>query len=81
MVKPVPDTQPKKARKKRNPWIKKLVNIPALVKVSKPTKIGRKALREEQKQIVRAYSLSDDYEEEVIKNYLDLSSAFKRYTI
>ena len=81
MGKPVPETQPKKARKKRNPQIKKLGNIPALVKVGKPTKMERKALREEQKWIVKAYSSSDDSKEEVTKDQLYLPSAFKKYTI
>ena len=81
MVKPILDTQPKNARKKRNPQIKKLGNIYALVEVSKPKKNERKALREEQKQIVKAYSLSDDSEEEIMEDQLNLPSAFKRYTI
>ena len=81
MVKPVLETQPKKARKKRNPQNKKLGNIPPLVKVGKPTKTKRKALREEQKQIIKAYSSSDDSKEEVTKDQLDLPSAFKKYTI
>ena len=81
MVKLVPDTQPQKTRKKRNPWIKKLGNIPAIVEVGKPTKAERKALWEEQKRIVRAYSLSDDSEEEISEDQLNLPSAFKRYTI
>ena len=41
-MKPMLDTQPKKARKKRNPQIKKLGNILALVEVGKPTKTERK---------------------------------------
>ena len=71
----------KKARKKRNPHIKRLGNILAQVEVGKPTRIERKALREEQKQIVRDFSLSDDFEEEVTEDQLELPNAFKRYTI
>ena len=44
MVKLVPNTQPKKARKKRNPQIKKLGNTPTLVEVGKPKIIEKKAL-------------------------------------
>ena len=68
MVKPVLETQPKKARKNRNPRIKKLGNIPTLVEAAKPTKMERKALREEQKQINKAYSLSDGSKEEVTED-------------
>ena len=81
MIKPVLETQRRKSRKKRNPWIKKLGNIRALVEVAKPTKTERKALKEEQKCIVKAYSLSDDSKEEVAKEQLDLANAFKKYTI
>ena len=54
-------------------------NLPALVEVAKPTKSEQKALREEQKQIVKAYSSSDDLEEEVEEKQLNLPNAFKKF--
>ena len=68
MVQPMPDTQPKKAWKKRNPRIKKQGNTPAVVEIGKPTKIETKALREEHRQIVRAYSSSDNSKEKVAQD-------------
>ena len=44
MVKLVPDTQPKKARKKRNPRVKRLGNTPVVVEIGKSTKTETKAL-------------------------------------
>ena len=67
-TKPGPDTPPRKARKKRSLRLKKLGNILTVVEVGKPTKTKSKALREEQRRIVRAYSLSDDSKEEVTED-------------
>ena len=64
----MPDTQPKKDRKKRSPGIKRLGNTSTVVEVGKPTKTKTKALREEQRWIVRVYSLSDDSKEEVAED-------------
>ena len=80
-VKPKPDAQPKKAKKKRSPRLKKLGNTPVAVEVGEPTKIKIKALKEEQRRLVKAYSSSNDSEEEVTEDQLNLPSAFKRYTI
>ena len=83
MAKPILDPQPQKARKKRKVRIKKPGNKPLLVKAGKPaTKAERKAHREEQKRIVKAYSSSDDSDkEEVAEDQIDVPSAFKRYAI
>ena len=81
LVKPVPDTHPRKVKKKRNPRINKLGNTPAVVEVGKLTKTETKALREVQRWVVRTYSLSDNSKEEVAQDQLNLPSAFKRYTI
>ena len=83
MAKPVLDPQPQKTQKKRKVCIKKLGNNPLLVEVGKPaTKTERKAHKEEQKRIVKAYSsINDSNKEEVAKDHIDVPSAFKRYTI
>ena len=83
MVKPILDSQPQKAKKKRKVRIKKPGNNPSLVKVGKPaTKTERKAHWEEQKRVVKAHSSSDDSDkEDVGKDHIDVPRAFKRYTI
>ena len=67
-IKPRPNTRPRKARNKRSARLKKLGNTLAVVEVGKPTKIEIKALKEEQIRLVKAYSLSDDSEEEVTED-------------
>ena len=56
-IKPRPNAQPKKAKKKSSPRLKKLGNTLVVVKVGKPTKIKIKALKEEQRRLVKVYSL------------------------
>lgn len=56
--------------------------MPAIAKVGKTTRIEQKALRREQKQVLKKAwsSSSDDFEEEIEED-LDLPLAFCRYTI
>ena len=49
--------------------------------IAKPTKVEQKAHREEQKWVLKAYSSSDDSEEEIGEEQLNIPNAFKRYTI
>lgn len=81
MIKPNPVLVPKKARKKRVHRVKKLGSIPALQEIAKPTKVERKAHLEEQKRVLKAYSSSEDSEEEVDEEQLNIPNAFKKYTI
>ena len=83
MVKPILDSQPQKAQKKRKVRVKKPGNNPSLDKVGKPaTKAERKANWEEQNRVVRAHSSRNDSdEEEVAEDHIDMPSAFKRFTI
>ena len=82
LIQPKELPKPRILRKKRNPRVKKMGNIPALTEVGKTTRVEQKSLRREQKQTLKRFevSSSEDSDEET-KGELDLPSAFKSYTI
>ena len=79
---PKEPTKPWKPRKKRNPRIKALGNLSAVQEVGKVTKVERKALHQEQKQVLKKFDTSScEYFEEETEEELDIPSTFKSYTI